>query len=390
MNALFLTAATGGGHAKAAEAVMECMNRRISGSKGSIVDSLKCISPMIEKLVVGAYLQTVKSTPQIYGTLYRLSELDENISELTKSFNYLLSYRICDFIGSYRPSVIVCTHTFPLQMVSNLKKKGRLSVPVVGIVTDFANHTFWKLDHIDAFVVAHPSIKQEMVRMGISEERVHAFGIPVSQRFLQKGESTAIRKELGLQNNRLTVLLMGGSLGFGHMRTVYQSLLESKRDIQILAVTGWNQKLKRQLESMSRGYGKETRIFGYTDRISDLMDISDILITKPGGMTVSEALVKQLPLLILSPIPGQEERNARFLINSGAAAQLHAQDDLDFVLRQIYDNPLRIQQMKDMAAYLARPYACEEIVTLMKELVSAQKSALPKPPYIPCYPLQGC
>ena len=155
MKVLFLSAATGGGHAKAAEAVMEVMKMRHPGFSGQLVDTLKHISPVVDKLVVGTYLRTVKNTPRIYGEFYKLSEARENITDITKTFNKLMAVKLVDFINEYAPSVIVCTHTFPLQMLSSLKQKGVVTIPVIGIVTDFVNHLFWKLHGVDAFIEPH-------------------------------------------------------------------------------------------------------------------------------------------------------------------------------------------------------------------------------------------
>ncbi len=374
MKVLFLSASTGGGHAKAAEAVMEIMELKYPGFTGQVVDTLKHISPMIDRLVVGTYLSTVKNTPHIYGTFYKLSENGENITDITKTFNKLMAVKLVDFISEYAPSVIVCTHTFPLQMLSSLKQKGIVTIPVIGIVTDFVNHLFWKLDGVDAFIVAHEYIKNDMIKAGMPRERIYTLGIPVAQVFLKKKDRFQLAHELGLKN-KLTMLVMGGSLGFGEFKDVFVSLLKCSRDIQVIAVAGHNKKLEKELRIIAEHSEKDTKILGYTNRISDLMDVSDILITKPGGVTISEALVKKLPLLIMSPLPGQEERNARFLTNTGAAASIFSNEDLDSLFCQVLDNPLRLKHMREMAEYLAKPKASEAIAELIESL-SGQRNIL--------------
>lgn len=385
MKVLFLSASTGGGHTKAAEAIMESMEKKLSGFNGQVVDTLKHISPVIDKLVVGTYLNTVRKTPRIYGTFYKLSETDENITDITKTFNKLMSFKLNDFINEYAPSVIVCTHTFPLQMLSSLKVKGKIRVPVIGVVTDFVNHLFWKLDGVDAFIVAHESIRNGMIRAGMPGEKIYTYGIPVSQIFLQKKDRFQLTQEFGLKN-KLTMLVMGGSLGFGEFRNVFDSLLKCSRDIQVIAVTGHNRKLESELKEIADKSYKDTKILGYTNRISDLMDVSDFVITKPGGVTISEALVKKLPILIMSPIPGQEERNARFLTNTGAAARIFRNEDLDSIFCQVLDNPLRLRQMREMADYLAKPDASNKIADLI-ENISTQRDILLAKTGFPSLPL---
>lgn len=371
MKVLLLTASTGGGHAKAAEALAESLERKHPEWETVTVDSLKCISPIVDRLVTGAYLNTVKNAPNLYGRLYDLSERDRSITDLSKAFNKLLSYRLCDFMDACRPSAVVCTHTFPLQMLSNLKCMNRINIPVIGIVTDFVSHLFWKLEGIDALVVSHRHIRDDMMKLGIPGGMIHTFGIPVSAAFHEVRDKQQLRKELGMQD-KPTLLIMGGSLGFGEVRNIFESLLKCGRDMELIAVTGRNEKLKLHLEALSQDYGKNTMILGYTNRVHDLMDLADFIITKPGGVTIAEALVKRLPILITPPIPGQEERNARFLEANGAAVRLVNGESLEKVLYPLMDNPLKVRYMKEMAGLLAQPKAGEDIIGLIESLAGTQ------------------
>lgn len=367
MDILILSVAVGGGHIKAGEAVKEVVEQKYPGSRILIVDSLKYVNPIVDKLVVGSYLNTVKNTPQIYGKLYEMSESTNNINDFSKTVNKFLSYRIKKLIHDFKPSVIVCTHPFPLQMVVNLKKKGKIHVPLSVIMTDFVVHPLWLHDDVDAYVVAHDYMKHEMTMKGIPAHTIYPYGIPISSSFLQKKDRNSILKEFRL-DNKLTILVMGGTLGFGQIKDTFKSLVSSSKDLQIIAITGKNIKLKRQLENYSLYTNKKIKILSYTENVSELMDISDILITKPGGMTVSEALIKELPMFIISPIPGQETGNANFLVNNGAAIRLYPNYDIEDALYQIVDNPLRIKQMKEMSRYLAKPDASKDILSLLETL----------------------
>lgn len=374
MKILFLTAATGGGHIKAAQALMQQMERQIPDCQTMLVDSLKFISPLVDRLVTGTYLRTIRTLPGIYGRFYDLSEKDELITDLVKSFNRLLSHKLYNLLESYKPDAVVCVHTMPLQMLSCLKEKGMLSIPVIGIVTDYTHHSFWKLDGVDAFVVAHEHIKRNMAAMGIREERVYTCGIPVTESFLYKIDRRLILEGLGLAL-KPTILLMGGSLGFGGLESAFSSLLKLPRDIQIVAVTGYNHKLQARLQNLAQNARGEIRILGYSDKINELMDACDLLVTKPGGITVSEALVKKLPLLITSPIPGQEERNARFLVDSGAAIRPEPYKNMEIVLEKIISRPGVLKKMSDAAGKLATPHASEDITGLVEELVLKKSAA---------------
>lgn len=369
MDVLLLTVSTGDGHFKAAEAIKENIEMNHPGSRVLVVDAFKYVNPVIDKLIVGGYINILKKTPQIYGKLYEIADNDDYIIDLSMSFNKLLSHRLENLIHEFRPSVIVCTHPFSLQMVSSLKRKGKVSMPAVAVVTDFYAHPLWRQFNIEAYVVAHEYMKHEMVEMGMNENIIHTLGIPVSKNFLHKKNKQVLLDKFEL-DQKLTLLIMGGSMGFGEIKDIFLQMLDCKKDLQIIVVTGRNSRLKEDLELYSANSSKKVRVFSYTCMISELMDISDFIITKPGGMTISEALVKEIPLLLISPIPGQEERNAHFLINHGAAVRILDSDKAENILMQIMDNPLRINHMKEMARFLSRPLAAQNTVNLIEKLTS--------------------
>lgn len=368
MDVLFLSVSMGAGHRNAAEAVKEQVEKRYANARTMIVDTLSYVNPVVDKLIVGGYLSTVKKTPQIYGKLYSMSESSDNICDFTNTLNRLMSFRIKKLVEQFKPSVIVCTHPFPMQMLSNLKTSEKIDIPVVAIITDYITHSFWYYPNIDAYIVAHEYMKQQMISKGIRPERIHTYGIPVSSSFLLRKNRQVLLKEFRLKNI-LTVMIMGGSLGYGEMEDTFLSLLNCRTDLQVIAITGKNEKLRQELEKHSQNCDKTVKVIGFTNRVADFMDISDCIITKPGGMTISEALVKELPIFIISPIPGQEERNAHFLINNGLASRILPNDDIDAILYQINSNPVRMRQMKEMCRYFAKPDSSRDILDLMERLV---------------------
>jgi len=375
MNVLFLSISLGPGHIRAAEALQKFVVQKYPKSKTLIVDTFKYINPLIHTVVVDGYLNIVKYVPEIYGGLYRMSEHIKNIDRMSRGFSNLLTPKIHRLIQSFKPSIIVCTHPFPLQMIAHLKKHYNLDVPSIAIVTDFVNHPFWFQNNIEAYIVAHDYIKRDMIECGISEDRIFTYGLPVAPEFLKSIPKEQARKELSLENT-LTVLLMGGSLGIGDIENTFKSFAKCKRDIQIIAVAGKNTALKKRLDSLAASFPMPVKIFGYTDSIPMLMDASDFIVTKPGAMTISEALVKRLPALIISPIPGQEERNEQFLVNSGAAVRIYKNTKIDSVLCQVYDNKLRYKQMKEIAGNLANPDSGRNILSLIEKLVNDNEKGL--------------
>ncbi|MCX7710994.1 MAG: UDP-N-acetylglucosamine--LPS N-acetylglucosamine transferase [Clostridia bacterium] len=369
MNALFLSVSTGKGHFKAAEALREAVENKYPLSQNLIIDSLKYINPVVDKLVVGSYLTTVKANPYIYKKIYEISELNDHFYLFSKAINNLFSHKIRSLISQTNPSVVVCTHPFPLQMLSILKKKGMIDTPVAAILTDYVSHNFWVHESIDAYIVAHEGMKLELIKRGISEKVVYPYGIPVSSHFQKKKSKQTLLQELNLEN-KTTILVMGGSLGLGEIENAFNALLAVDRELQIIILTGDNSKIKQKLEFQAACSDKTIRILGYTHRVSDYMDVSDLLITKPGGMTISEALVKELPTLIISPIPGHEEGNAGFLTRQGAAIRVDNTVHLDQVLTHLLDHPSTLQRMKKAAGKLSKPAATKDILCLLESLAS--------------------
>jgi processive 1,2-diacylglycerol beta-glucosyltransferase len=379
MRVLFLSVSTGDGHTKAAEALKEYLEANCPGCNALIVDALKYISPVVDSLVVKSYLHTLSIKPDIYGKLYRLSEQNEKLTGLSKTINNLLSYKLSSVISEFQPSVIVCTHPFTVQMMSSLKKNIGINIPTVAVITDFVSHLFWKHSNIDAYIVAHDYIKYSMMDMGIPQNTIYTYGIPVSSAFLKPKTREKVLREMGFEDMP-TCLLMGGSLGMGRIIGLLKSLLECRRDLQIIAVAGWNIKLGKKLQECVKRYSpsdyiKKVAVMGYTSHIADLMSISDFIITKSGGMTIAEALVKGLPIFIFPAIPGQEEKNAQFLINSGAAVKITGSESIDDVFRQTLDSPIRLRHMKEISKNLAKPASSRDIADLLCSL--SHNSRLP-------------
>lgn len=368
MDVLYLSISMGAGHLRAAEALKEYVDQRYPDSRSLVIDTFKYINPVVHKIFVDGYLSIIKSIPFAYGTLYKMSEQMDNINKLSNALSKVFSYKLVKIIKEFNPSIIVCTHPFPLQIVSCLKKDRKIDIPSVGLLTDYVNHPFWFHDNIEAYVVAHKKIKKAMVKCGIPENRVYSCGIPVSKVFLRKSPRDRVLKKFGLED-KFTVLIMGGSLGFGDIRRVFFSLLNSNRDIQIIVVTGKNKRLSQQLQSYVIQYDKKVLVIGYTNEVCDLMDIADLILTKPGGMTISEALVKELPIFLMSPIPGQEERNSSFLISNGVAEKIDTEMSVHGLINEVLDNPYKLFCMKEKSKRLSLPNSGYEIVHVMEELV---------------------
>lgn len=369
MNVLYLSISMGAGHLRAAEALKEYVDQMYPESRSLVIDTFKYINPLVHKVFVDGYLTIVRSIPSAYGGLYRMSEQSVNINGLSRILSKLFSFRVARLVEEFNPSIIVCTHPFPLQIVSHLKKQKKINVPSVGILTDYVNHPFWFHENIEAYVVAHDKIKQDMINSGTPEKHIYCYGIPVSKVFLQKESREGLLCRYGLED-KFTVLIMGGSLGFGDIKKAFLSFLNCRKDIQTIIVTGKNKKLMLQLQNYLGQHTKNIRLIGYSNEICALMDIADIIVTKPGGMTITEAFIKELPIFIMSPIPGQEERNSQFLTNAGAAKSISKDADVYNLIHNIIDNPYIMAEMKEKSKKLSTPDSGYRIVQLMERLVN--------------------
>ena len=362
----------GAGHLKAAEALKEYVDQRYPDSRSLVIDTFKYINPLVHKIFVDGYLSIIRKVPFAYSALYRMSEQMDNMNKISNALSKMFSYKLAELINDFNPSIIVCTHPFPLQIVSCLKKEKKIAIPLVGILTDYVNHPFWFHDNIEAYVVAHENIKQDMINSGTPENRIFSYGIPVSQIFLKRDSRTKLLRKYGLED-KLTVLIMGGSLGFGNIKKMFLSFLNSKRDLQLIVVTGKNKKLKHQLQKYLGQHTKNVLLIGYTNEICNLMDIADLIVTKPGGMTISEALLKELPIFVTSPIPGQEERNSYFLTSIGVAEKIQQDEDVQLILNKVLDNPHQLTCMKERSKKLSMPNSGYKIIHLMKKLTQSKR-----------------
>jgi processive 1,2-diacylglycerol beta-glucosyltransferase len=374
MKALILTVSAGAGHIKAAQALKECIELG-DGDEAIVVDSLKYINPLVDKIVVGSYMKMIEKTPYLYGKLYKFAEEEEGVGDFSKTVNRILNSKLYKLVKNYDADLIICTHPFPQEMMSILAQRKKMDAPIVSVLTDYAPHTFWIHSNIDAYIIPHEDLKFELIKKGVREDLIHPFGIPISPKFSQEVDKEAVRAEFGLED-KTTFLLMGGSLGMGEIKTIFNLTLEHFPKVQIICVAGKNEALREELKELAAKYPKsKSVILSFTDKISELMSVSNLLITKPGGLTISEAMAKGLPMAIISPIPGQEERNAEYLLNSGMAVWLRDSNHYHEYLVQLLTNPLRLEQMSQIAKLKSKPNSCSDTVEFLRKIFKKNRKA---------------
>ena len=232
-------------------------------------------------------------------------------------------------------------------------------------MTDYASHKFWEIKHeyVNMYFVANNEMKFGLINNGITESKIHVTGIPIDSNFLKEYNKEEIYNSFGISSDKQTILIFGGGqFGMSNINSVFSSLLKINKDIQIIAIAGKSTKNKKKFEKLAKKSDKKVVILGYTDRVPELMQICDFVISKPGGLTTTEILVSQVPFIIINPVPGQEEENANFLMNNGAAVRIwNPTKSLPFI-EQFINNEFRIENMKIMQKHIARPNSTKEIV----------------------------
>ena len=346
MKALILSITAGNGHNIAARAIKERLDEL--GVDTVIKDTYRDFSHGMSTTIDKGYLLSTKYAPKLWGKAYSLAEerLELETDARFGTWGKLLVYKkLKKYVTENKFDVIIATHTAPAGFMTILKEDNVTDAKMYGVITDFTVHPFWEETNLDYYVTASKLLQNMMAKKGIYEEKILPFGIPVAKKFEQTIPKEAAREQLGLKN-KYTVFVIGGSMGFGAVKKHIRNLSSSKEDFQIVVVCGNNKKLKEDLLEMNTR--KDLKVFGFVNNIDLIMDASDCILTKPGGLTVSEALAKNLPLILIDPIPGQEDRNRDFLLNAGFAISTSKKFPADEAVYQLFTNKERTEQILNM------------------------------------------
>ncbi len=371
MKIIILYASFGGGHLKAAESLREYYRNTYPDYEVMFIDALKYTNPELNNLLTKMYVQIAKNIPKAWGKIYDIVDAT-SVTDFTAMLTKTVAKNFNKLVLDFDPDIILCTHPFAVDMLSILRKKDKLDAKIGLVLTDYASHALWltQPDTVDAFFVAHDVMIDELSYQHIKRSKVFATGIPVLSKFTKPLNKCEIFKELDFNENTFTVLFFpGGEYGLAKNNDIFKSLLRIK-NIQIIAVTGRNEKLKKSFEKLASRSKKKVQILGYTDKIPDLLNISDIVITKTGGLTTTECIISHTPIVVCSPLPGQEEHNSNYVLNNGLGFRIFDNSNKLLTLKSIIKNKDRIEQIKQMGQLLAKPNAARDICEKMIELNS--------------------
>ena len=381
---LIMSASTGGGHNRAAKAMKDEIEKKcIDGEHITceIIDSLKLINTTMDKIISSGYEKSAKYTPKAWGGVYKMSDANIVSKHEYKGnlFNTLLASKLKKLLKERKPDLIIGTHPFPMIALSTLKKKypyrnafnSFFVPPLISVLTDYTAHSTYIQDEIDYYIAGDEYVKEVLISEGVDGDKIKPYGIPVEKSFLEHREKSVVLEELGLAPDKFTVLLMGGSFGAGNIKDTLKELLEIDRDFQIIVITGRNETLKEKLEKSLEKYtiDKNISILGFTQDMNDILSAVDIIVSKPGGLTTTECLLKELPMIIPYYIPGQEEENMDFLSNCGAALRTSKRFTISVLLKVLIDNPTRMELLKNNIKSIKKQNTAEDIANLVSNIL---------------------
>ena len=369
---LILSVSAGEGHMRAAAAIKQEILQRNPRAVVTILDTFRYASPLIEKMVLGTYMEVIKMSPVIYGYFYRQAEKEKPFSgfakhEFNRIINKLAAPKLISLIEQMGPQAIVCTHPFPLGILTDLRRREKCSVPIIAAITDFTVHPFWLFDEVECYLVAAQSLVKAFTDHGIAVTKIEATGIPIDPDFSSSKDKLILRRQWQMDPELPAVLIMGGGLGMGPLEEVVKDLAASHLPCQLMVVCGKNEQLRNKL-SKAHLPGR-VHILGYINNIQELMAACDIMIGKAGGLSSSEAMASGLPMFITNPIPGQEERNAEFLENAGAARLVRDSKDLIQQIKNYLKLPAWQTSMREAAIRIGSPRSAAAAVDVIQKLV---------------------
>lgn len=356
MKALVLSITAGNGHNATAKSIRDYLESQ--GAEARFMDTFEYLSPFLRSATENVFLFSSKYAQKPYALSYRMAEKMQHSSEALPMREYVafLASKLKVYLDEFKPDVILSSHVFPAMIMDCLKSRFGMKFMGIGVLTDFTYHPFWEsCTHLDYLVTPNELFELEGVKRGYAPKQLLPFGIPIHTKFAEppKHSKEKIRKALGLDPDCPTVLIMSGSMGHGSMSKTVKLLDSLPNDMQMICVCGTNREEKRKIERES--YQKKVVPMGWCNFVEKLMDGSDCLISKPGGITTSEAMAKRLPLIMMHPMPGQEDRNIEFLLNNGVAMNVTSTSPLDTVLYHFLSNPLRLESIKANMEVLRRP-----------------------------------
>lgn len=380
---MIMTASIGCGHNQAAKVIEKKLLEKDDRIQIEILDIIDIFPPAIGQFIKNTYIKIIDRTPNWYKLLYKITERLNRADKVNSIFLYKHIKKTYRLIEEFNPHIILFTNPLPLILVSYLKRKNKITSYTATIITDYTAHRVWLDPSINTYFVGSSILKGQMVKRGINSLKIQVTGIPVDEKFIRPINRNRKMAELGLDINLPTILIMGGGLGLGSIEEILNTTNQINRPLQLLVVAGKNQDLEKRLRFKAYNPKHRVRIFGFSNNIYELMACSQLLVSKAGGLTMTEAVNKKLPILVYDPIPGQEVKNAQYFSHLGAARYLKGLEDVRISIEELlYEEAYKRYKMVKSCSKICKPEAAEDIAQFILEKLSRMNTSYEKAPMI--------
>ena len=350
------------GHHSATLAIENAINELDPEKRIANINGFQYVNPVMEKVIHTLYLWVIKRAPFIWEYLYDNPKVIAKSARIKQNVNKKNVAKVQHLIEGSGCKVAVCSQAFPCGLIAEYKRSFATDVKLIAVITDFVAHSYWVYDEVDFYIVASQQAKEALTSKGVAPEKVKIFGIPIDPLFAKVLDKQEIAKKHNISLDKPIILAMGGGHGLGPIQKLISAFDNSSIDAHMIVVAGINWRLHRWMQRQK--YKKNITCFGYVDFIDELMSLADILITKPGGITTAEALAKNLPMIIIKPLPGQEQNNTNFLLEKGAVEKGSTVEQALATARMLLSNEAQADSLRKNSASLARPDSALRIAEL--------------------------
>ncbi len=356
------------GHHSATIAIEKAIKSLSPGAETLNINAFKYTNPISEKVINRIYMGVIKNTPQVWDYLYDNPRVVARLAKIKDAVHRFNSPKLKNLFDRFQPDAVLCAQAFPCGMVADYKKAYGSNLPLVAVLTDYIPHSYWVYDQVDYYIAPSEEVAERLAKKGVPAHKIKPLGIPFDHKFNIPFDKTKVLQKLKLDPGIKTVLIMGGGQGLGPLKTVLRHLKKIKKEFQLIVVAGSNKKLYNSLKRKIKHYKKKLLVFGYVDNINELMGVSDILITKPGGITTAEALTKKIPMVIIRPIPGQEASNTAYLTAREAAIKVDKMKSIGPVIEGLLEDAEKLKRLAENTGRIAKPDASLDIAKLLLNL----------------------
>ena len=365
-----LHATSGSGHMAAARALAAALEEQAPGATVREVDTLVFASRLYRDTYAKSYNTMAARAPALWGVLYRSwasARVNRTTAPARLAVDRLNLRRLVRVLEQEQADAVVCTHFLPVEALSPARAHGRMRAPLYCVITDFTAHPFWAFPHVDRYFVASAEVAIELAGHGVPRERIEVTGIPIHPRFAHTIGRDQARARLGVDPARPMVLVMGGGHGVGPLSELAERVAAIPQSPQVVVLCGMNARLRSRVGALAASLSGRVRAVGFSTEVDAWFEACDAVVGKAGGLMCSEALVKRAPLVIFRPTPGQEDKNAEYLVTAGAARHADSVDDVAETVSRWLARPAERERVREAAARIAVPHAAETIARRVLE-----------------------